>query len=127
MKMKVLIVMILIIMCFTFTSCSKQTVLKPDTPVNTGWLMKLAIHNDDYEKFNKLFSEERKNIISKEKFNDMKKMITNETSFVHYELLTFTNGEMFLIRLTPEKVNGEYKIEDVIIIPNEMKEVFQDR
>ena len=28
----------------------KKTV-KPDTPQNIGWLMKLAIDNDDYERF----------------------------------------------------------------------------
>lgn len=50
---------------------------------------------------------------------------TAGTQYTHYELLTFENDEMLLVRLTPEKVNGEYKIEDVVIVTSKMKEIFK--
>ena len=59
-------------------------------------------------------------------FNEMKNLTSAGVGLTHYELLTFENGEMFLVMLTPEKVNGEYKIEDVVIVPNEMKEIFDN-
>ena len=123
MKIKSAFLIILLIFCVVFTSCQKT--VKPDTPQNIGWLMKLAIDNDDYEKFNKLFSDGRKNIISQGSFDEMRNITTAETGYTHYELLTFENGEMLLVRLSPEKINGEYKIEDVTIVPDKMKELYK--
>jgi len=57
-------------------------------------------------------------------FNEIKNLTTAGSSYANYVLVTFENGEMLLVRLSPEKVNGEYKIEDVIIVPDEMKEMF---
>jgi hypothetical protein len=41
-----------------FVGCSNKT-LKPDSPDNTAWLMKIAIDNNDYESLDALFSENR--------------------------------------------------------------------
>lgn len=121
MRTKSTLLISILMICVVFTSCQKT--MKPDTPQNTAWLMKLAIDNGDYERFNNLLSE--KNIISRDSFDEMKNKTTAVAGYIHYELITFENGEMLLVRLTPEKVNGEYKIEDVIIVPNEMKEIFK--
>ena len=123
MKIKSTLLIGILMICVVFTSCQKT--MKPDTPQNTAWLMKLAIDNGDYERFNNLFNEGSENITSRDSFDDMKNITTAVTGYTHYELLTFENGEMLLVRFTPEKVNGEYKIEDVIIVPNEMKEIFK--
>lgn len=123
MKIKSIILISILMICVVLTSCQKT--VKSDTPQNTGWLMKLAIDNGDYERFNNLFSEGRKDIISRESFDEMKNITTAGTGHTHYQLLTFGNGEMLLVMLTPEKINGEYKIEDVIIVPNEMKGIFK--
>ena len=45
----------IILICVVLTSC--QNTMKPDTPATTGILMKLAISNGEYERFNALFSE----------------------------------------------------------------------
>lgn len=123
MKTKSTLLIGILMICVVFTSCQKT--MKPDTPQNTAWLMKLTIDNGDYERFNNLFGEGRKSIISRDSFGDMKNITTAVTEYIHYELLTFENGEMMLVRLAPEKVNGEYKIENVIIVPNDMKEIFK--
>lgn len=54
----------------------------------------------------------------------MKKFTTPGADYKNYELITFTNGKMLLINLTPENENGEYKIQDVIEVPDNMKSLF---
>ena len=44
------------------------------------------------------------------------------TSFKTYELLGFDNGEMVLLNLTPD---AKYEIQDVVIVPDELKSIFK--
>lgn len=124
---KVIIIITLIISCLWLTSCTEDKKLKPDTPTNAGWLTKLAIDNNNYESFNSLFSEGRKGIITEENFNELTNMTTAVSEHKLYDIITFENGEMLMVRLTSEKINGEYQVEDVIRIPDEMKEFFSDK
>ena len=127
MSRKSIILILIISLCFTFilTSCSKQKILKANSPDNASWLMKSAIDDGDYNRFKELFTEKRSNSIPIQQFNNMKKITTSESSNKHYELITFTNGKMLLVLLTPEKVKGLYKIEDVREVPDDMKTLFQ--
>lgn len=124
-KRFLLMVILMILLSLSLISCSKSEPLKADTPVNTAIVMEGYLKAGNYEGFNKLFTEGRKNTISIDQFNELKKTATNGTDLKHYELLTFSNGEMVLLTLTQEKVDGEYKIQDVKNIPEGMKEVFQ--
>jgi hypothetical protein len=108
-----------------FVGCSNKT-LKPDSPDNPAWLMKLAIDNNDYESFASLFSESRTGSISKSDFRELQDITTAGTEYKSYELITFENGQMLLVRLTPSDNNKEIKIEDVIVVSDEMKEMFKD-
>ncbi len=127
MKNKYFLLTLIIIICFPFifTSCSNQKRLKPDTPVNTAIVMKNLLNAGNYESFNKLFTDGRKNAISVEQFNELKKLTSAGTDFKHYELLTFSNGKMVLVMLTQDKIDGEYKIQDVKEVPDEMKSLFK--
>lgn len=106
--------------------CSNETV-KPDNPVNTAWLMKLAIDNDDYASFDSLFADGRKGSISESDFKELKKITTARAGYTRYQLVTFDNGEMLLVklRITPPNENNEIEIEDVIVVPDDMKELFK--
>lgn len=127
MYMKCMSIFLSLLVCiFVFSSCQSKTLLKPDTPENTVWLFKRAVDDGKYDNLNKLFMDERKNTITIDTFKKLKEISTPGASFKHYQLLTFTNGEMVLIRLSPNKINGEYKIEDVTIVPEEAKKVFMD-
>jgi hypothetical protein len=128
MKSKNFLLIFIIIICLPFllSSCSNQKRIKPDTPVNTAIIVTenfLKVGN--YQNFNELFTDGRKSSVSVEQFNELKKLTTAGMNLKHYELLTFTNGKMILIKLTPERVDGEYKIEDVIEVPDEMKSLFK--
>ncbi|MEH7239494.1 hypothetical protein [Bacillus sp. JJ1562] len=105
--------------------CSNKSV-KSNSPENTTWLMKLAIDNDDYVSFNSLFSDGRKGSISESDFKELKNISTARAGYIRYELVNFENGEMLLVRLAPPDGNNEIEIEDVIIVPDGMKELFND-
>ena len=47
-----------------------------------------------------------------------------DMEYPNYETITFDDGEMLLVRITPDKIDGEYKIEDVTIVPEEMRDFF---
>lgn len=112
-------------LCFMFTSCSNQKIVRPDTPVNAGIVMESFLKAGNYEDFNELFTDGRKNSVSIKQFNELRKLTTAGTGYELYELHTFSNGKMILIRLTPDKINGEYKIEDVKEVPKEIKSLLQ--
>ena len=109
------------------TSCQQQKILTPETPSKASWLMKMRMDYKDYQGFKSLFSEGRKQSVPIEEFNKMSKLTTAKTDFKNYQVLTFENGEMLLVRLSSVKIDGEYKIEDVIIVPENMKSLFNDR
>ncbi|AST91302.1 hypothetical protein BC6307_08435 [Sutcliffiella cohnii] len=119
---------LLVLICVFFVvmvGCSSNKV-QPDSTENVAWLMKLAIENDDYEAFDSLFSEGRKGSVSRTDFSEFTNLTTAGANYKKYELVTFENGEMLLVRLTPENEDNKYEIEDVIVVPEEMKVLFKD-
>jgi hypothetical protein len=127
MKKVIVIISLIIIYYLGLIFCTEGKVLKSNTPINAGRLIKLTIDDNDYEAFNNLFSKGRKGIITKEDFNEFNNITTAGSSHRLYDIITFQNGEMLLVRLTPEKINREYQVEDVIRIPDEMKQFFGDK
>ena len=61
-------------------------------------MLKLSIDQNDYERFNSFFSEGRKNVVSKETFEELSNITTGGGDYSLYEVITFTNGEMLLIK-----------------------------
>jgi len=123
MKKGIIFLNFLLLLTLAVIGCNNNE-LKPVSPTNTTWLMKLAIDNQDYEHFSSLFSEGRKGIVSESEFSELKKMTSPGTEFSNYELLTFDNGQMLLVRLTPLGEDNIIEIEDVIVVPEDMKQLF---
>lgn len=119
--LRILFVPLLLI--FLLCSCSNK--LEPDTPTNAAMVLTQAIRSGNYEYFNTLFSEGRKNIIAKDDYSKLQQLLSSRSSLSTYELITFDNGEMFLILLTPEKENGQYYIQDIKVVPKEMQSLFK--
>jgi hypothetical protein len=105
--------------------CGNEEV-KPDSSENTAWLMKLAIDNNDFDSFNDLFTDERKESISKNDFTAFRDITTAGSEYKNYELLTFANGQMLLVKLAPPNKDKKVKIEDVFVVPENMKELFNN-
>ncbi|TGY40227.1 hypothetical protein E5347_15555 [Clostridium sartagoforme] len=121
---KYLFIFTLIINSLFLISCNEDNVLKPDSPTNTSILIKNYIDADNYEEFKGLLSEDLDNSISKEEFNKFKDIVTAGSNHNLYDIITFENGEMLLIKLTSTPVNDEYKVEEVIQVPAELKTFF---
>jgi hypothetical protein len=116
---------ILVMSIFVLPGCFEKQV-RPDTPVNTANMAKLAIDSGNYQSFNDLFSEGRKDYISKEKFNQLKGLSSASATYTNYQLVTFQNGKMVLIRLTQERdPGGNYRIEDMKIVPEGLADIFK--
>lgn len=126
MKVHIKLLVIWLIAIVVMAGCNNNKTVKPDNPVDTAWLMKLAIDNGDYDRFNSLFSDGRKGSVSKSEFEQLRDITTAGADYTNYELLTFGNGKMLLVRLSPANDDNEIEIEDVIIVPDEMKELFND-
>ena len=118
--------LIIFSVCMVAASGSQGKIVKADTPWIAASLAKMDIDNGNYDAFNRLFSEGRQSCISEEKFSDMKKFTTPGADYKNYELVTFSNGKMLLIYLTPEKIDGEYKLQDIIEVPDNMKSLFSN-
>lgn len=67
----------------------------------------MAITENNYDNFNSLFSDGRKNTISNEKLMEFNNISTAGFGNSLYELITFTNGEMLLVRYSAKKTDGE--------------------
>lgn len=123
MRSRIILLGLSLVLLCTLLGCSSKEV-QIDNALNVTHKMKMSIDNQDYEKFNRLFSEGRINSVQKSDFEELKTFTTAGASYNNYELLTFENGKMFLVRLTPSNEEGEVFIEDVKIVPEEMRSLF---
>ncbi|MDF2607138.1 MAG: hypothetical protein K0S34_1333 [Bacillales bacterium] len=113
-------IIFIVALAFTLIGCSNDKIVQPDSPVNTSQLMKL------YSGFQSLLSEGKKEAISEDTFKKFREITTAGSNHRTYELLTFNNGEMLLIEFEPVIEEGrDYKIVNVKIVPQEMKELFE--
>ncbi|PLR71127.1 MULTISPECIES: hypothetical protein [Bacillus] len=93
---------------------------KPDAG-EVGLIFKEAVRTENDQQARTLMAEGRKAKISDELLQQIKVRMSSGTSFNTYELLKFENGEMVLLHLTPD---DRYEIQDVMIVPEEMRGVF---
>jgi hypothetical protein len=119
-------IIFIVALAFTLIGCSNDKIVQPDSPVNTSQLMKLHIDTQNYSGFQSLLSEGKKEAISEDTFKKFREITTAGSNHRTYELLTFNNGEMLLIEFEPVIEEGrDYKIVNVKIVPQEMKELFE--
>ncbi|WP_223702639.1 hypothetical protein [Sutcliffiella deserti] len=95
---------------------------KKEGPVEVGLSFQQAIRTENYALAKTLMAEGRVEHISSETLKKVNEIMSAGTGYKTYELLEFDNGEMVLLDLTPNK---EYEIQEVIIVPNELKSIFK--
>jgi len=115
-------VIIFLVLAISFSACSGDNQIDP---VGTAVQMDMAISQDNYEEFKSLFFEPRRSLASQELFNQLKeiKAASSGANFNSYTLITFKNGEMVLVNLTPNS-KGKTEIQDVIFVPDNVKDFF---
>lgn len=117
--------MLMIPALILLSACSEQQ-SRSGTPAMTAIELQNFIKAGNYEGFNKLFTEERQNTISRDQFAAMGSLATEAAAYSHYELIKFANGEMLLVLMTQEKENGKFRVEDVVQVSEAMKELFDN-
>ncbi|CCQ96278.1 conserved hypothetical protein [[Clostridium] ultunense Esp] len=123
--MKKLISIVVIGLVWLLPGCGGNPLLQPDSPTNTSLLVMQAVRTNDFMSYRSLFSERRKEYASRETFDRLRGMYGGGAEFSHYELVTLASGEMALVRLTPKNNAGRVEVEDVIIVPEEMRKLFR--
>jgi preprotein translocase subunit SecF len=113
----VLSVLLNIVLGFMFYNESSKK-----SPLDVGISFKEAVRVENYALAKTLMADGRKEQISDETLKKVNELMSENTSFKTYELLEFDNGEMVLINLTP---NEKYEVQDVVIVPDELKPFFK--
>lgn len=96
--------------------------IKTDDPNNINIAVGLALSSNDYSAFERLFMD--KNKISHKEFSRLMNLSTSGTTSGNYLVIKNSNNEVFLIEITPTPFNGEYKIINFTVVPDEMKKLF---
>ena len=120
MKKKSIIAIILLICILLFAACQKTN----NTPLLSSMSMKASMEHLNYEEFRNEYAQGEESWISEEQFTKVKSLLTSNSSHKTYELVKFDNGEMILVEFATTPQNGEYKVQGIKIIPDDMKDFF---
>lgn len=117
---------LILLLSIILVSCSDdKEAFMPNDPLNTTSLMKMYIHQDNYEGFKSLFMDGTTAEVTETHFIKLKDIISPKAGIDNFTLLSLDNGEMVLVHLSPiPNEEGEVLIQDVINIPDEMKDFF---
>jgi uncharacterized membrane protein YvbJ len=94
-------------------------------PDDVGYSFQRAVQFENYVLAKRLITERRQEHISDETLKKVHEIMSAGTSFKTYQLLEFGNGEMVLLNLHNLTPDGEYEIQDVVIVPDELKSIFK--
>ena len=121
MKKKNITAIIILISILLITACQKTN----QSPLTASMSMKASIDHLNYEEFKDAYAQGEESWISEEEFIEIKSLLTSQTSHKTYELLKFDNGQMILIEFAPIPQNGEYMVQGIKIVPDELKDFFK--
>ncbi|NMA49783.1 MAG: hypothetical protein GX947_08485 [Tissierellia bacterium] len=121
MKKKNIILIIFLICILLITACQKTN----NTPLLASMSMKANMEHLNYEEFRDAYAQGEESWISEEQFVEVKSLLTSGSSHKTYELFKFDNGEMILVEFATTPQNGEYKVQGIEVVPDEMKELFK--
>ena len=122
MKKKSIISIIFLITILSTSACQKIN----HTPMHASMSMKANMEHLNYEDFTDAYAKGEEGWISKEQFYEVKELLTSGVGHETYELLKFDNGEMILVEFSTLPENGEFKVQGIKIVPDEMKEFFKN-
>jgi uncharacterized membrane protein YvbJ len=94
-------------------------------PDDVGYSFQSAVQVEDYVAAKTLIDEGRQKHISDETLKEVHELMTSGTSYKTYQLLEFDNGELVLLNLHNNTPDRKFKIQDVVIVPDEFKSIFK--
>lgn len=120
---------ILINLLFILLSGCNQDNKIFDTPSNVSTQLVHLLNytgvesSESYNEFLELFHNQSKENISLDMYDQLKSISSNGASLMTTELIRYQNGQVLLVNFYSEPVNGEYKIVDIIVIPEDVGDV----
>ncbi|MGZ9583732.1 hypothetical protein [Paenibacillus marinisediminis] len=112
------------LLCLLLIGCSSAKMEKPESPEELAHIMKLALNNGDYNKFNLYLSEPKKGLISMEQFKELSKSTTAGAEYRTYSYIRMENRKVILLEIIKDISSEEYKVQRVIEVPEEMTNIF---
>lgn len=107
-----------------FTSCSSNNTSTNATQTRLELLS--LLQNGDYKLMNdQLLSEQ--GTITEEEFEELREKASNSNTVREFQLLSFDNGEAFLLEFTQNPHTGEYKIKNITVLSEDSKILFEDK
>ena len=106
-----------------FTSCSRNTTSINATQARLALL--LSLQNGDYKLMNDQLSEQ--GTITEEEFEALREKASDSNTVRKFQLLSFDNGEAFLLEFTQSPNTGEYKIKNITVLSDDLKNFFEEK
>lgn len=112
------------LLCFLLMGCSSVKMEKPKSPEELAYIMKLALDNGDYNKFNSYLTGPIKGHVNMDQFKELAKMTTAGAEYRTYSYIKMENGKVLLLEIIKDISSEDYKVQRVIEIPEELKNIF---
>lgn len=114
---------------FTFilllcTSCSSDSA-SIKNPTQLRLQMSLLLQLDNYTAMNDQLLFEQGSI-TEEEFEELRKKASNKSMAREFNLISYDNGESFLLELVQDAITGEYKIKNITVLSEDAKKLFGD-
>jgi hypothetical protein len=120
----VLVLMAAVVIVYYTRSCQSEQKPKMNTPGSVAGLMTQALKANDFAAFQSLLTEQARLQIDSNQFGALQKMNTDKALYGNYALVRLENGRLLMIYLTAPDQDGNYKIQDVKIVPADMNSLF---
>ena len=65
--------------------------------------------------------------ITEEEFEALREKASDSNTVREFQLLSFDNGEVFLLEFTKNPHTGEYKIKNITVLSEDSKILFEDK
>lgn len=119
-----LVLVAAVVIVYYARSCQADQKPKMNTPGSVAGLMTQALKANDFAAFQSLLTEQARLQIDSNQFGTLQKMNTDKALYGNYALVRLENGRLLMIYLTAPDQDGNYKIQDVKIVPAEMNSLF---
>lgn len=112
------------LLCFLLIGCSSTKMEKPKSPEELAHIMKLALSNGDYNKFNSYLTEPKKGLITMNQFDELSMNTTAGAEYRTYSYIKMENGKVLLLEIVKDIPSEDYKVQRVIEVPEEINNIF---
>ena len=120
----ILVIAATVVITYYVRSCQDKADPKMDSPGNVAFLMTKALKENNFADFQSLLTEPARLQIDSNQFGTFQKLNTDKALYGTYALVRLENGRLLMVYMTAPDAAGNYKIQDVKLVPAEMNSLF---